>query len=498
MKNYIATNPKLYEINTRVWIKQFGEQTKLSGIPTIYFENLVDKGINIIWLMGIWKTCDSIIEKSCFTPDLVSAYNKALSNWKKEDVIGSPYAIDEYIINPRLGTVDDLLKLKEKLNSLGLKLFLDFVPNHFNADTKYLKTNPEFFLNGDEEMFSKDPFTFFKSSFDETKIFAHGRDPFFPVWEDTVQVNYSNEETRNFMTSILLGLSEVCDGVRCDMAMLELNNVFENTWLGVLNKQNYSKPKKEFWSEAISKVKAKNPGFIFLAEVYWDLEWQLQQNGFDYTYDKRLTDRLASKAVLDVKAHLNAEKSFQLKSVRFLENHDEERAVERFGMKESLAGSVLISTIQGMRFYYDGQFEGKKIKLPVQLGSKPVEKPNLFVKEYYDRLLSITKEKIFQEGNWQMLNALPVSHDNFSFENIFTWQWQLQNETRIIAINYSGNTSQCRLKFEVKSNQAEILLIDLLNKVEYIRSISEIKTIGLFIELKSYQSHIFKFSAYIK
>ncbi len=492
MKNNLVANPKLYEINTRVWIKQFGEQTKLSGIPESYFEDLANKGINIIWLMGIWKTPFSLIEQTCFTPDLVSAYTKALSNWKKTDVIGSPFAIDDYIVNPLLGNVDDLLKLKDKLNSFGLKLFLDFIPNHFSAATRFLKSNPEIFLSGDEELYSKDKFTFFRSPNEEDKIFAHGRDPFFPAWDDTVQVNYFNNDARNFMTENLLKISELCDGVRCDMAMLELSTVFENTWLGVLNTQNYLKPKNEFWSEAIQTVKKRNPNFVFLAEAYWDLEWQLQQCGFDYTYDKRLTDRLASNEVLDVKAHLNADKSFQLKSVRFLENHDEERAVERFGLKESLAAAVLTGTIQGMRFYYDGQFDGKKVKLPVQLGREPSEKPNLYVRKHYDKILLITKEKIFQEGNWQILNALPVSRDNKSFENIFAWQWTDQNETRIVAINYSGTTSQCRLKFEVKSNQVEILLTDLLNETQYVRATDEIKNIGLFIELKNYQSHIFK------
>ncbi len=492
MKNNFVANPKLYEINTRVWIKQFGNQTKLSGIPDAYFESLANKGINIIWLMGIWKTTNILLDQTCFTSDLITSYSKALSNWDKTDVIGSPFAIDEYSINPLLGNADDLNSLREKLNTFGLKLFLDFIPNHFSAATKFLKSNPDFFLAGNEELLSKDQFTFFKSAMTDNKIFAHGRDPFFPAWEDTVQVNYFNSDARNFMTENLLKISEMCDGVRCDMAMLELNTIFQNTWLGVLNTQNYLKPKSEFWSEAIQTVKKKNPDFTFLAESYWDLEWQLQQCGFDYTYDKKLTDRLAAKAVIDVKSHLNADNAFQLKSVRFLENHDEERAIERFGLKESLAAAVLISTIQGIRFYFDGQFDGKKIKLPVQLGREPSEKPNLSVRKFYDKLLSITKENIFQNGNWEILYNLPVSQDNNSFENIFTWQWTSSNDTRIIAINYSDNTSQCRLKFDVTQDQTEVLLIDQLNDNEFIRNTNEIKSIGLFIELKSYQSHIFR------
>ena len=169
------------------------------------------------------------------------------------------------------------------------------------------------------------------------------------------------------MTDILLRLTDVCDGVRCDMAMLPLNNVFHNTWLGVLNKHGFVRPDTEFWKDAISVVKRKNPEFIFLGEAYWDLEWNLQQVGFDYTYDKRLTERLAANDLSGVRAHLHAEKSFQLKSVRFLENHDEQRAVTKFGKHRSLAAATVISTIQGMKFYFDGQFEGKKNKLAVQL-----------------------------------------------------------------------------------------------------------------------------------
>ena len=123
-------------------------------------------------------------------------------------------------------------------------------------------------------------------------ILAHGRDPLFSAWQDTVQVNYFNTNAREYLSNVLLKLVDVCDGVRCDMAMLPLNNVFFNTWIGVLNKANIVKPLEEFWEMAIKAVKAKNNNFIFLAEAYWDLEWDLQQLGFDFTYDKRLTTGL--------------------------------------------------------------------------------------------------------------------------------------------------------------------------------------------------------------
>jgi glycosidase len=483
-------NPKLYEINTRVWIKQFGENTKIDSIPLSIFQDLAAKGINIIWLMGVWKTCPSIISKCCFEPELTSVYNKSLSDWDKNDVIGSPFAIDRYEVNSQLGCLDDVIKLKEKLNEIGIKLFLDFIPNHLSADSTLIQSSPGIFLEADEENLIKDPHTFFKHE-GSNKIFAHGRDPLFPAWSDTIQINFFKKEAIDFLISSLLKLTKMCDGVRCDMAMLPLNNIFYNTWSGVLSKFNCKKPDVEFWKTAIETVKAKSPAFIFLAECYWGLEWDLQQLGFDFTYDKKLTDRLAFDDIKGVHSHLRAEKSFQLKSVRFIENHDEQRAIIKFGKQKSLAAAVVISTIPGMKLYYDGQFEGKKIKMPMQLGREPYEKASQTKKMFYDKLLQITKDEIFANGEWNLLEPFPVNDQNNTSSNIFTWQWKLNDNYRIVIINYSDSTSQCRLSFDIDYNVETVAVFDLLNDQKYVRNVEEIRRTGLFIELKAYNSHIF-------
>ena len=474
-----------------MWIKRFGSNLTISQVPKHVFRELADKGINIIWLMGVWETSPSTIEKYCFEPELISAYNRCLKDWSKSDVIGSPYSIDRYEVNPSIGSWNELIELKKYLNSIGVKLFVDFVSNHFSADSKYIQTNPEIFLKADEEFYQGDSFTFFKPDADPTNIYAHGRDPFFSAWTDTIQVNFFSLEARKFMTDILLKLMDVCDGVRCDMAMLPLNNVFQNTWLGVLNKHGFTRPDSEFWKSAISVVKRKNPEFIFLGEAYWDLEWNLQQLGFDYTYDKRLTDRLAANDLGGVRAHLQAEKSFQLKSARFLENHDEQRAVTKFGKHRSLAAAAVISTIQGMKFFFDGQFDGKKTKLSIQLGREPEEKICTGIRDFYEKLLMITKAEIFQKGEWSMMQPLTIGYGNVSYENLFAWQWVLENERRIVAINYSYSTSQCRLKLDIKHDKKKITLIDLLTDELYERWVDEINNVGLYVELKGHQSHIF-------
>jgi glycosidase len=484
----MLTNPKLYEINTRVWIKQFGNNATLADVPVEYFKSLADKGINIIWLMGIWKTCPDIIKDYCFSNDLTSSYSKALPGWDKKDVVGSPYSINVYEVNPLLGKKEDLLKIRKEINKLGMKLVLDFVPNHFGAGTGYLKSKPDIFLQADDDSLQKDSFTFFKVN---NHVFAHGRDPLFPAWTDTVQVNLFSQEARDFLTGIMLDLSLLCDGLRCDMAMLPMNNVFYNTWLGIHNKYNIQKPKEEFWKESIAKVRENFPGFIFIAEVYWGLEWELQQLGFDFTYDKRMLERLLSNDIVGIKAHLQADKIFQAKSARFIENHDEQRAVTVFGKNRSLAAATVITTVPGMKLYYDGQFSGRRVKLPVQLCRQPEERVSGTVTKYYDKLLAITKDETFLSGNWQMLDPLPLDPSNYSCENMLAWQWKSEDKLVVVTINYSDGTSQCRLKFYPETNKQNIVLTDGLTGIKYKRSVEEIKTVGLYVELKGYNSHIF-------
>ena len=492
----MSFNPSIYEINTRLWLKRFAnsnEPIALESIPNNYWDDFVKKGFDYVWLMGIWKTCDSVIDKYCFEEGLVKSYDRALKGWKREDIIGSPYAVDKYEPNPNIGTFKSLLELKSQLNKKGIKLILDFVPNHFSVDSSLIKLNPDIFLEVDIDTFKKDPYTFYQPQKNVNKYFAHGRDPFFPAWQDTAQVNFFSNDARSFLTKTLLDLTKVCDGVRCDMAMLALNNVFNNTWGGILLGNGFEFPKTEFWHDAIAAVKKERSDFVFIAEAYWDLEWRLQQLGFDYTYDKSLTDRLKLGNAKDIHEHLMAETEYQKKSVRFIENHDEERAVTVFGKDKSKAAAVIISTVQGMHFYHDGQFEGKKIKVPVQLGREPDDPPLNGMKNFYDKLLSITSNEIFKRGKWTLLNPEFSYNNNKSFVNLLAWMWTFKEEKRIVVVNYSDAVSTCRLKLDVRGYSEEFVIADLLNDQSYTRSAEEVYHHGLYIELKPFQAHIFSF-----
>jgi len=489
-------NKNIYEINTRIWLNRFqssGTKTKLKDIPEDYWKYLRDLGMDYIWLMGVWKTNESVIKEYCFVPGLVNEYQKALKDFNDKDVIGSPYSIDSYELNPAVGTEEEIVELKQNLNSLGIKLILDFVSNHFSVHSSLVKTKPELFLPADAEYFKRDSHTYFKSIFHENKYFAHGRDPFFPAWEDTIQLNYFNPETRTYMIDVLKKLTELCDGVRCDMAMLSLNNVFDNTWSGILTSGKFEKPQEEFWKICIQEIKNTREDFIFIGEAYWDLEWELQRLGFDYTYDKKLLDRLKLGQISEIKGHLMADKEFQKKSVRFIENHDEQRAVISLGKDKSKAAAVIMSTITGLSLYHDGQFEGKKIKLPVQLGREQDENTNDCIYNFYETLLKIKNNEIFHYGDWELVDVKPSWESGTTHKNILAWLITHNTRKRLAVVNYSREVAQCRIDLNLSYYPDKFKIKDILNDNSYYRNTEEVKNEGLFIELGPFKSHVFSY-----
>ncbi|MCH7972638.1 MAG: glycosidase [Bacteroidetes bacterium] len=483
------SNPKLYEINTRVWIKQFGEDIKLSEIPIEYFKNLVQKGFDYIWLMGVWKIPEENI-KYALSTDLVKVYKKCFPDWKKEDIIGSPYAIDSYQLNQTLGTFDDLIKLKEKLNSINLKLILDFIPNHFGADSSVAKTFPHLFLRGDEQLLKDDPASYFRTNTKDKIILAHGRDPFFPAWSDTAQINYFSKQARIFMFEQLIQLTKYCDGVRCDMAMLPMNNVFQNTWPGPINKFNLKKPKIEFWHDAIKQVKKVKPTFTLIAEVYWDLEAELQDLGFDFTYCKHYLDMFINNDLFGIINNLKSDFNYLKKLVLFLENHDEDRAVTALGINKSIAAAVSFLTMPGMKLIYDGQLDGEKIKCPIQLGRTSGEKGLKSIKDFYAKILPIVNDEIYKRGKFYVIQPSIFNEKDESNKNILAWYWQYNNEIKITIVNYSQKHSSCKIKIPCNAFPQKIVLKDLLSKANLKITSKKLTDEGFVVQLKGYQSRI--------
>jgi hypothetical protein len=482
----------LYEINARLFLRRlsekYGRTLTLATVPEKEWRLIKHQGFDLVWLMGVWQRSPAARQQALLNAGLRREYDRALPDWTDEDLAGSPYAVYDYSLDSALGGKEELGHLKARLNRLGLGLILDFVPNHLASDYPWTFSHPRWFVQGSEAEVRAHPDWFFSP---DGKVFlAHGRDPYFPPWSDTVQVNFFSAEMRQALIHELLGIAEVADGVRCDMAMLALSSVFARVWKGFL--KGWRRPKAEFWSQAIEQVKQRRQDFLFLAEAYWGMERELQGLGFDFTYDKALYDRLRLAGSADIRSHLAADGLYLERSAHFIENHDEPRAVTAFGRERSMAAALIMATVPGLRMFHDGQCQGRRIRLLVQLVREPKEVPDSQLSRFYERLLAICNASAFHEGEWRLLEMTGAWPGNESHHNLLAWLWQYGSEVKIVAVNYSPNPAQGRLKMPFPFESAEqSIFYDELANIEYVRNSQELRTQGLYIGLGPWQAHVF-------
>lgn len=323
------------------------------------------------------------------------------------DAVPSPYAVTAYRVPEELGGNSGLAQFRARLREHGLKLLLDFVANHTSRVHAWLRSHPQRYVHSTRPV---------AESFGAgARWIAHGKDPNFPSWADTAQLDYRNPDTRGAVIGELLGVAAQCDGARCDMSMLLLNDVFAPTWKDFPSQ--LPQPQNEFWSEAIARVREQHPGFLFLAEAYWDLEQQLLDLGFDYAYDKRVYDHLIARNPRALLDHLRSKgPEFLSRTTHFLENHDEPRIASLLDLEEHRAASLLILALPGMRLLHEGQLAGAAIRASVHRLRRPPEPIHPAITEWYDRLLLALKDSAVGRGAFELLPDTP--------ENLIALRWQ--------------------------------------------------------------------------
>jgi hypothetical protein len=486
----LRLHPQLYEISALPWLlelsRKFGREIKISEVPESEWERLRNLGLDLIYLMGVWKRSSAGRYFSRSQTSLFSHYDECLPGWTLDDVPGSPFSIAAYEPDPLIGTWDDLALLRERLHDLGMRLILDVIPNHTGPDHHWIREHPEYYIQGSLADYRRAPGNFFvtENKSGRGEVIAHGRDPYFAPWVDTAQLNYFNPALRAAMIDQVRRISEICDGARCDMAMLMLNDTFYQTWESQLGSTPV--PREEFWQEATGVL----PNFIWIAEAYNDSEWALQQLGFNFTYDKRLYDRLRDGFVRDVYLHLKADGAFQVRSVRFLENHDEARAAKVFGKSRLPAIAVLASTVPGMHFFHHGQFEGFSTQLIVQLARAQEETPDEEVRRTYERILRIADSPEFHGNGWNLLQVQDSTDHTAS--DLIAYMWRGKTGNKLVVVNLGNGSASGRIYFSDDMLAANSLRFDdLLNERSYERQTSDLKHWGLFIKLEAFAAHIF-------
>ncbi len=481
--------PALYQVNTRVWLTELsrglGRPATLDDVPDAAIDQWAAMGFDWVWLLSVWQTGAAGCHVSRTNQEWRKEFAETLADLCDDDIPGSGFAITAYEVSSALGGDAALARLRERMRQRGLRLMLDFVPNHTGLDHPWVEDHPEYYVTGSELDLARAPrnYTWVRRKRGDL-LLAYGRDPYFPGWPDALQLNYGNQATQEAMAAELVKIAGQCDGVRCDMAMLLLPDVFERTW---------GLKAEPFWPRAIRRVRERSPEFRFMAEVYWDLEWTLQQQGFDYTYDKRLYDRLREGHARPVRDHLRAAPDYQDRMARFLENHDEPRAAATFPRDVHEAAAVITFLTPGLRFFQQGQFQGLKKRISPHLGRAPDESINQEIAKFYDGLLKVLRRSAVREGEWRLCECASAWDGNWTSDCFVAFAWQsLGAERLLVAVNYAGNQSQCyvRLPFTDLGGK-NWRLTDLLRDAVYDRDGDDLQHRGLYLDVPPWQASVF-------
>lgn len=443
-------HPRLYLINTRLWIdqltKKYQHSITIDNIPQKEWQPLFDK-YDYFWFMGIYQPSQASREHAqkwshqsrYALPDLDPSI----------DVTGSPFAIPEYSPNPAIAkdwkSWDKMVKHLHKNNK---KVILDFVPNHLALDSQLAQKHPEYFIQGSQHQYLSNPDFYFPLVALDQKTYyvAHGKDPNYSSWEDTLQLNYGLPGVHQHMAEELQKLVSHCDGVRCDMAMLVNPITFLKTWGWTLSpdQKNYLQ-QHSFWQKNIPLIKNNiNKNFKFIGEIYWDEDYLSQY--FDYIYDDKFYKKVISSSP-DLKNHLShlinpKNNSTSCRSALYIENHDEERAAKTLGPDRARAAAVLAALVpESMFIVNQGQENGWQIHPPMQISRFPNESNDLQTQKFYDKLFKLTNSQLFKNGDWKICQINQIFGETIALEV----NSKDEKSKAIICLNITNNYSKCTI-----------------------------------------------------
>ncbi len=484
------TAPLVYEVATRQWLarlsSRYARPVTLGDVPQDELEAIAGAGFDYLWAMGVWRTGPQATRIARDQTWLQDRWTEAFPQGAPPEIVASPFAVAEYAVDPELGGEAGLSRLRRRLEHVGVGLILDVVAHHTGIDAPWLRERPDWYVAGSDAQQAADPAGYMATAVPGmNRWIAHCRDPYFPPWTDAAPLDYRNPAVHAAMTDALRSIAARCDGVRADMAMLSLSDVFHSTWDERSLPPLEAGAAGEFWATATAATRDAAPGFIFVGEAYWGLEWRLQRLGFDYTYDKTFHDRLVGGTGVALAAHLGADVEYQRRSVRFLENHDEERAAATLPFDRHRAGTILAATVPGLFLVHDGQLEGARIRSPVQFARRPDEPIDPTVRDFYHHLLAVLAHTGLRRGAFGRLDPAAAWSGNPSHAGFVAGLWTAPDGERYLSVANLGSTrGQCRLIIPDPSLAGRtVSLVDMLGPARYERSGDELLAPGLFLDL---------------
>jgi hypothetical protein len=479
-------NPLLYQLNTRVLLRRIGGRlgrpATLDDVPDADLDRLRTVGFDWVYLLGVWRTGTASRDVSRRVPAWRTAFEETLDDLTDDDICGSCFAVTGYEVHPDLGGDAALRRFRARLEDRGLRLMLDLVPNHTALDHPWVAERPDLYVTGTERDLAERPHDHVRLG---DRVLAHGRDPYLGGWPDTLQLDYREPAVHVAMIDVLLSVAARCDGIRVDMAMLLLPEVFERTW---------GERPPPFWPRATARLRARHPAVVLMAEVYWDLERELLGQGFDLTYDKGLYDRLVALDAGEVREHLRGDVD-QHRLVRFLENHDEPRAAATFPPHVHRAASLVTFLVPGLRFLHHGQLDGYRVHVPPHLCRGPDEPTDPDLHGWYARLLTLLRDPIVRDGDWTLLDPERVAEPG-SAGRFVAWAWRADVPREpgtgdaawwLVVVNYGPDADRCRVRLPFEDLPGRRLgLVDRLHGERSEHHGDEFARQGLGVELPAW------------
>lgn len=385
--------------NALVWLNQLSktygrEISKLDQIPEEELGTMADRGINGLWLIGIWQRSPASekIKKLCGNPDAAA----------------SAYSLFDYEISPELGGWEALDAFRERCHRFGIRLAADMVPNHTGIDSVWMRTRPDLFMslsycpypgytfNGPD--LSSDPsvgiwledhyynrsdaavvFKRLDRHTGEVRYIYHGNDGTSMPWNDTAQIDFLNPEAREAVKERILHVASHFSIIRFDAAMVLAKQHIRRLWYpapgaggAIPSRSDFAISDEafdraipnEFWREVVDLCAQKAPDTLLLAEAFWLMEgYFVRTLGMHRVYNSAfmnmLKDEKNSLYRLTVKNTQEFDRDILKRFVNFMSNPDEETAIAQFDKGDKYFGvATMLATMPGLPMIAHGQIEG--------------------------------------------------------------------------------------------------------------------------------------------
>lgn len=402
--------------NTFVWLHQlsraYGRQiSTLDQVPDEELKRLADSGFTGLWLIGLWER------------SVASARIKQMCG--NNEAIASAYSIHDYQIAASLGGQNALQNLKDRAESLGIRLASDMVPNHMGIDSTWVLDHPDWFISLDNSPFpsyrfdgadlsprdsvgiyledhyySKDDaavvFKRLDKNNNSSRFIYHGNDGTSMPWNDTAQLNYLLPEVREAVIQTILRVARDFHIIRFDAAMTLAKKHYQRLWYpepgtggAIPSRAEHAMSKsqfnelfpEEFWREVVDRVGAEVPDTLLLAEAFWLMEgYFVRSLGMHRVYNSAFMNMLRDENNTDyrkiIKDTISFEPEILKRYVNFMNNPDERTAIEQFGSGDKYFGiCILMCTLPGLPMFGHGQLEGFTEKYGMEFYKPQLEEP---------------------------------------------------------------------------------------------------------------------------